>query len=55
MVVDSQYFRSTKARNLCDNARKTGEMLGTPPKTGVWQMINEMNAAELDEARESVP
>ncbi len=55
VAVDSQYFRPAEADNLCGDASKAREMLGWAPTTGFRQLINEMVAADMEEARQGPP
>ncbi len=55
VAVDSQYFRPVETDNLCGDAGKARRMLGWAPTTGFRQLINEMVAADLIEARSRRP
>ena len=51
VAVDSKHFRPTETDNLCGDASKARQMLGWAPTTDFRQLINEMVAADLEEAR----
>ncbi|MFZ5931735.1 MAG: GDP-mannose 4,6-dehydratase [Pseudomonadota bacterium] len=51
VAVDSAHFRPAEADNLCGDASKARQMLGWAPTTDFRQLINEMVAADLEEAR----
>ncbi len=51
VAIDSNYFRPTETENLCGDASKARTRLGWSPTTNLRQMINEMVAADLAEAR----
>ena len=51
VAVDSEHFRPAEADNLCGDASKARQMLGWAPTTDFRQLINEMVAADLEEAR----
>lgn len=51
VAVDSKHFRPAEADNLCGDASKARQMLGWAPTTDFRQLINEMVAADLEEAR----
>ena len=55
VAVDSEHFRPAEADNLCGDASKARQMLGWAPITDLRQLINEMVAADLEEARLSTP
>lgn len=55
VAVDSKHFRPAEADNLCGDASKARQMLGWAPTTDFRQLINEMVAADLAEARLSTP
>lgn len=55
VAVDSEHFRPAEADNLCGDASKARQMLGWAPTTDFRQLINEMVAADLAEARLSTP
>ncbi|MEQ1890169.1 MAG: GDP-mannose 4,6-dehydratase [Alphaproteobacteria bacterium] len=55
VAVDSDYFRPAEADNLCGDASKARNLLGWTPATGLRQMIREMVAADLAEARQRHP
>ncbi len=52
VAIDSQHFRPAEADNLCGDASKALKILGWAPITGFRQLINEMVAADLEEARQ---
>ena len=54
VAVDSEHFRPAEADNLCGDASKARQMLGWAPTTDFRQLINEMVAADLAEARLSM-
>ncbi|CAM9221915.1 unnamed protein product, partial [Phaeothamnion confervicola] len=55
VAVDSKHFRPAETDNLCGDASKARQMLGWAPTTDFRQLINEMVAADLAEARLSTP
>lgn len=55
VVVDSNYFRPTETENLCGDASKARNRLNWAPTADLRQLINEMIAADLAEARMHAP
>jgi GDPmannose 4,6-dehydratase len=52
--IDPVYFRPTEVDLLVGDASKAREKLGWKPKTSFTQMVKEMVASDLDEARREV-
>ena len=52
--IDPVYFRPTEVDLLVGDASKAREKLGWKPKTSFAQMVKEMMASDLDEARREV-
>ncbi len=52
--IDPVYFRPTEVDLLVGDASKAREKLGWTPKTPFTQMVKEMVASDLDEARREV-
>jgi GDPmannose 4,6-dehydratase len=51
--IDPVYFRPTEVDLLIGDSRKAREKLGWKPKTSFAQMVKEMVASDLEEAREA--
>ena len=49
--IDPVYFRPTEVDLLVGDASKAREKLGWKPKTSFTQMVKEMVASDLEEAR----
>jgi len=49
--VDPRYFRPTEVESLMGDSRKAKEKLGWKPATSIEEMIREMVAHDLDQAR----
>jgi len=49
--IDPTYFRPTEVDLLIGDASKARQKLGWKPKTGLAQLVKEMVASDLDEAK----
>ena len=49
--VDPRYFRPTEVETLLGDATKAKEKLGWMPRTSFADLVTEMAAADLEEAR----
>ena len=52
--IDPVYFRPTEVDLLVGDASKAREKLGWKPKTSFAQLVKEMVASDLDDARREV-
>jgi GDPmannose 4,6-dehydratase len=55
IFVDPRYFRPTEVETLLGDASKAKAKLGWTPKTSFGQLVKEMVAADLDNARNERP